>query len=1283
MTGPTDSTPSDLDAVLVPTIPAARPSAAAAVRRQDALMRAMAALSDAAAGVALEVVVQQALVACEAGSAGISVCSADEASSSMRWLATVGELAALTGGSMAGPITPCADVVAAGAPLLLQHPARRYGALGRGDLPLVQWLAVPLHREGRPCGGLWLAHHEAARQFDAADVETATALAHVASVLLARARVPVADDVTSHETEERLRLATAAADVGAWDFDPATGRLIWDAAVKRHFGLSPDATVHGYQTFLDGLHPEDRARVDAAVQAALLPGSPGYDITYRTIGLEDGEERHIAARGRALFDGAGRVVRFVGTTIDITSRQAASDSLRFLDALSVATQSAVAAADVMASTTRLLGQHLDVSRCAWADVDDGEETYQVRAEWSLAGAVVGDVHRLSVFGGEALAQLRAGRTLVVSHAEAEVSSPAARDAFRAAGIGAAIACPVLKGGRLVSLVVVHTAKPRRWTPAEVALLKAVTERSGAHIDRARVEASLRESEERYRLIGDAANDAIWDWDLATNVVTWNRGLAKTFGHEDVGTATDAAWWMAHVHPDDRAHVKRHIRAAIDGEAATWEDEYRFQRADGSHAFVLDRGRIVRDAEGRGLRMVGSMQDLTERQRAARRLRESEEFMRQLVEHSPDCIKVLDAEARLGSMNAFGMRQLAIDDFETVRGRDWRTFFSGDDRVAADRVFTEALHGRSARFEGYCPTQRGEPRWWSVVATPLGSADGVTRVLVVSRDVTESHRAALGARFLADASAMLHDLSDSDATLRRLARLATESFADRCVIDVVDGADKRHIDARTARGSRPDPTASAPCDDFCVTHVLQTGEAELVEQVGEALGRASGDVPHLQQLRDLGIRSFMCVPLEVRTDVIGAMAFYISDSERNFTRVELDVAVDLARRVAIAIDNARLYRNVQDSDQRKSEFLATLAHELRNPLAPIRTGLEVLARSGPQSPDGQRVRAVMSRQMGHMVRLVDDLLDVSRLSRGKLELKKCLVTLEEVVRDAVEGSQPFFDAAGHRLTVVLPDVPVQLYGDPTRLSQVVANLLTNAAKYTPDAGDIRVEATLDGAHVAIEVSDTGIGLTGEQLPVIFEMFGQIRTSANRTEGGLGIGLTLVRQLVEMHGGQVTARSAGAQQGSTFEVRLPVAHVVEPRAAPDVAAAPAETRALRVLIVDDNDDSAEMLGLLVGMQGHDVRTAASGTDALSVADAFAPDVVFLDIGLPVMSGYEVAERLRLSETTARSLLVALTGWGAPEHVERARAAGFDLHMTKPVDTAEVERLLRDPAPTRRPV
>ncbi len=388
--------------------------------------------------------------------------------------------------------------------------------------------------------------------------------------------------------------------------------------------------------------------------------------------------------------------------------------------------------------------------------------------------------------------------------------------------------------------------------------------------------------------------------------------------------------------------------------------------------------------------------------------------------------------------------------------------------------------------------------------------------------------------------------------------------------------------------------------------------------------------------------------------------------------------DVEHRTLIVTDMSTIAK-VQRESQSKDEFLAMLAHELRNPLAPIRTGLQVL-RLLPGEEAAERTREMMDRQISHMVRLIDDLLDVSRVSRGKIELKKELIELKAVIGLAVETSLPLIEAGRHELAVHIPSEPLTVEADPTRLGQVFSNLLNNAAKYTPDGGRLEVIARRENDEVLVSVTDNGVGIPAEMLPKVFEMFSQVGRNLDRSQGGLGIGLTLVRRLTEMHGGSVSAESHGIGTGSTFSVRIPLASSQRVSAQTESSSeadpgGPAPDR-LRVLVVDDNVDGAHMLSLLVGMHHHETAFAHNGRDALKAVAEFRPQLAFVDIGLPGLNGYEVARRVRAREKGRDGphvILVALTGWGSDEDKARSREAGFDLHLTKPVDTHEVEALL----------
>jgi len=364
-------------------------------------------------------------------------------------------------------------------------------------------------------------------------------------------------------------------------------------------------------------------------------------------------------------------------------------------------------------------------------------------------------------------------------------------------------------------------------------------------------------------------------------------------------------------------------------------------------------------------------------------------------------------------------------------------------------------------------------------------------------------------------------------------------------------------------------------------------------------------------------------------------------------------------------------DLRSADARKNEFLATLAHELRNPLAPVRTGLQILRISGDLRGAAAETRDMMERQIGHMTRLIDDLMDVSRITRGKVVLKREFLDFRRVLDSALELSRAPMEAAGHAFTATLPDRPLPLDGDATRLAQIVANLLNNAAEYTPDGGRIDLSVGIERETVVIRVRDDGVGIPADMLPVVFEMFAQVGRSIDRAQGGLGIGLTLVRSLVELHGGTIAAESAGAGQGSTFTVTLPLAEAAIPVESPPPQASGGPPSRRRILVVDDNVDGAESLAMMLEFDGHETATAHAGPAALQAAADFRPDVIFLDIGLPGMNGYEVAESLRGRGSAA--VLVALTGWGSEDDKRRAREAGFDFHLTKPAEAAEVGRLL----------
>ncbi|MGH7225839.1 MAG: hybrid sensor histidine kinase/response regulator, partial [Gemmataceae bacterium] len=425
-----------------------------------------------------------------------------------------------------------------------------------------------------------------------------------------------------------------------------------------------------------------------------------------------------------------------------------------------------------------------------------------------------------------------------------------------------------------------------------------------------------------------------------------------------------------------------------------------------------------------------------------------------------------------------------------------------------------------------------------------------------------------------------------------------------------------------------------------------------------------------QQPNFDLRALVLIPLLARGRALGVLSLAMGPSGRRYSSSDLALAEDLAARAAIALDNARLYRNVQEADRHKNEFLSMLAHELRNPLAPIRNAVQLLRLRGENEPEVVALHEMIDRQVQQLVRMVDDLLDLSRITRGKIHLQMECVEVAGVVARAVETSRPLIDSRKHELTVALPPESLRVRGDPVRLAQVLSNLLNNAAKYTEEGGRIQLFVECRNDLAIFRVRDNGVGIPPDMLSSIFELFTQVERSLDRSQGGLGIGLTLVHKLVEMHGGQVEAYSDGPNQGSEFVVHLPLL-IAEPAAigvspmvpdGTDVSPVAADGTGVspvgrRVLIVDDNADAARSLGMLLEISGHETRLCYDGQTGLTEAENFRPEVVLLDIGLPGLDGLEVARRLRVLDLSPRPLLVALTGYGQADDVRRSQEAGFD--------------------------
>jgi signal transduction histidine kinase len=580
----------------------------------------------------------------------------------------------------------------------------------------------------------------------------------------------------------------------------------------------------------------------------------------------------------------------------------------------------------------------------------------------------------------------------------------------------------------------------------------------------------------------------------------------------------------------------------------------------------------------------------------------------------------------------------------------------------------------------------ELRWSITRAVPVKTADGRVEVVInFFRDVTEKLRQKAEERLLANATLLFSQSLDLDRTLQQLADTVVPELADWAIVEVVDEPGSRsrpqrvamaHVESRKLEWakevSRRWPSRWDPDAPYGLAVVLRSGQPQMFPKVTrEMLQAAAHDVEHLEMLERIGMQSVLYVPVRApgRT-VYGALTLITAEGRRTYDTRDLDFALELGLRAGTAIANARLFAAVEHASQQKDEFLAMLAHELRNPLGPMVNAVELAQRQPDTAP---RAHRVIDRQLKQLTRLVDDLLDVSRISRGKIELQRQALDLGVLAADVVDDQLEAFAAAGLELKIERSG-ELGLNGDPVRLQQVIGNLLGNALKFTPRGGLVWVRVRAVAGQVTLSVTDTGQGIDAATLSKLFQPFVQTRRALDRENGGLGLGLAVVRGIVELHGGRVTASSKGSGQGTTFEVSLPVDRR-EQTPAPQPGAGPAARgqRRLRVLVIDDNVELASTMQQLLAYEAKEVEVEHSGAAAVERIRRMKPDVVICDIGLPQKDGYAIAAEVRSDPALDHVKLVALSGYGMEADKARASKAGFSVHLTKPVPPAQLFRVL----------
>jgi PAS domain S-box-containing protein len=756
----------------------------------------------------------------------------------------------------------------------------------------------------------------------------------------------------------------------------------------------------------------------------------------------------------------------------------------------------------------------------------------------------------------------------------------------------------------------------------------------------RADESLRESEARFRTLSDHAPVLIW-LNSPTGCEFVNREYLKFLGldmHHVQGMN-----WAEYLHPEDSAeYLGGYLRAIQNRE--TFTAQFRFRRADGEYRWLRSVGIPRFSSTGDFLGFVGCSVDITD----LKVLEESKARLAAIVESSDDAIISKNLRGVITSWNAGAQRIFGYTAQEAI-GQPI-TMLIPPDRFDEEPSILDRIR-RGDRIEHYETIRRRKD------GTLLDISLSISPIIDDSGNIVG---AAKIARDISDRKRIERAIRES----REFLRVTLASIGDAVITTDVQG-NITYLNAVAQNLTGWSCEEATGCPLGRVFRILNEQTRQPVEspairalKEGSVVGLANHSLLVCKDGTERPIDDSAAPIKDEQGTVIGCVLIFRDVTERR----------DAEKRLyAMMIE-------LREADRRKDEFLATLAHELRGPLAPISNSVELMKRAGGDLAVIEQARDTLERQVAQTVRLVDDLLDVSRISRDKLELRKQHVELRSVIEHALETCGPLIEASRHELSVTLPSEPIWLHADPARLTQVFGNLVNNACKYTPPRGRIMLSARPDGQEVIVSISDTGIGIPPDKLTTVFDMFSQLARPVEMSHGGLGIGLHLVKRLVEMHGGTVQASSEGEGRGSEFVVRLPVMQETTRSQQPfpgKTLVLPGEAR--RILVVDDNRDSARSLARLLELNGHQTQTAFDGAEAVRRAEAFHPHIVLLDIGLPKLNGYDACREIRRKLSGRKPVMVALTGWGQDEDRQRSQDAGFDAHLVKPIDHATLVKLM----------
>ncbi len=942
------------------------------------------------------------------------------------------------------------------------------------------------------------------------------------------------------------------------------------------------------------------------------------------------EERYLTFSNSPIrdeFGGVGGVFTavhetppFVGSVIDILERKRAELNTQFRVELDRKIAQMVDADEIGATALSLLGQYLGLASCTLSDIDPAANQSKAQYEWTAKSYSQLATYDLADFFPPAFwPVLEAGEIIAVDDVERDERTAALADNYARYSAAAIALAPYVTGRHLVATLYVDSATPRTWRADELQLLGEVVARVWPAIQRARAVTELGREQEALQTIIDRIPVMIMMYDPEARLTWLNSEFERVVGWSSRQAAEVSLMDEIYPDPEYRARISERVQS----EQGDWMD-IQMRTRDGRTIETSWTNVQLSDQT-----QVGIGIDITERKQMEEALRASEASFRGTFENAAVGIAHVGLDGtwlrmndKLCEITGYSREELRHRTFQDITyPADLDTDLEYARQLLAGERQTYSMEKRYIRKDGSIV-------WANLTGSLLRSPAGEPKhYIAVVEDITLRKRA--------------------EATAQRQARLIELSHEPVIVWDLDGGIVEWNAGAERLYGFSPK----------------------------EAIGHVSHDLLHtvhplpLSKLKPL-LKSGRSWAGELRHTAKDGREVIVASRQQLIEVDGRQLVLETNRDVT---EQQRAEAALRDADRRKDEFLATLAHELRNPLAPVRNAVQILKLQGSLDPTSEAARDMIDRQVQHMVRLLDDLLDMSRITQDKLELRKEYVELAPILNQALETSRPHVESDGHEVSVSMPQEPIYLDADPVRLVQVFSNLMNNASKYTQPGGQIWLTAKHSGGEVIVSVKDTGAGIPPDKLDSVFDLFTQLNRPEEQSRSGLGIGLTLVKRLVEMHGGSVAAYSAGVGQGSEFVVRLPVlAELPQVGAVPPLAAE-ANGKPKRILVVDDNFDIAESLTELLELEGHEARMAHDGAEAVAAAQEFQPDVVLLDIDLPRMDGYEACRRIREQPWGKSISLVALTGWGQEEARRKSREVGFDYHLVKPVDFADLMALL----------